>query len=1604
MVIDDGLIKKRIADLFTYIREIKIRLDKPILNENEYSWILNLEKELPDHPSVKRQTDDYFLKVKRPEEIACPSPPAEVLEWLKPSWKSIRKELDYLRSKNVEDDDGGCKTIFINDYPDLVDKIERWSIAREEWRKAEWPNEAVRKVYSKLHEARARIEKDGDAAQLYLTEGVLCIKNEEYDAMHPIVYKEIDLRIVSGQEPEIIVTKSNTASSIYVAMLRELKVSGSILHELKRKYKDLDIDPDDKKIELFLQHLVHTIWRNGKFSNEKVPAGKSHTVYLESKLLMGKKESQFIEQINSYIKKIHELEELPIAYQNIVGYFKSDESDSSSTVKDKYFIPKNSKDYFLTKEYNSDQKKIIDFLESNGCVSVQGPPGTGKSHTIANLIGHLLAKGQSVLVSAYRSKALEVIRDQVVKEIRPLCVSILDNQKDNKEQLNKAVSYLGSLNTKYNLPDIDREIKELKLKRKKLKGEIIKLEEDYTKCIQNEYRSFSFMGEEITPIDAAKYISENDGLPIFDGPFLSDITPLSTDTLQELRNIFKNVSYDEQKTIESSIPNSNEIIKPDEFRFFKDRNFKIKTKKSAVREREYLIFQKIDSAFLEIIKNLIDNFLSFPNEISEIYLKKMMNFILEGEGHFKKYKGFVLDCNEIIDKIDDWRIMVDQYDPYLDLSDYSFSDLDELISCSEKLCERSNHIKTNYLRTVLNKKYRDIKERAMVCGRKISTKDEMLSLVKFLKIEREKEKLKDMWNRLIFPLGAKKILDIGKDTYDEIKHRIFGKSGIEAVIQWRSHYNEIKQSIEEQGIIISGAFKEEIKLNLNGDFRELDAVIREIIVVAKDPLDVALEEKYFQDKKQQLTKSVEYLKKFYSKSSFNKLLYDYLMNQKCDEYGKCYYYLKRLEERTKMICKLTEYTSEIYKTAPLFATKLKERKLDQIIFNLKDIPKAWRLSYLEFKINERNSIDPAKIHNKLIDKKDKLKKIDSILINSLSVQNQLSKITKEQRQALRGFVIIQNKITKSGKGVRDVALKKNSRQQIAKCRGAVPVWIMPLSKVMDNFVIGENYFDVLIIDEASQADITNLPILSMAKRVIIVGDDKQVSPSAAGVSLRGTDALIDEHLENIPNRAIYDYRASLYDIACSSFGETIRLTEHFRCTPEIIQFCNDLQYGGEIKALRSSNSNPTPPSIIPFYVEGDMDSFKKNRKEAIKIASIVIAMTKNKKYEKSTIGVISLFGYMQHQYIDRLLQSTLSPAKYEKHKIVCGKAPQFQGDERNIIFLSMVESPTSEGPLRRKSATDAIKKEYNVAVSRAKDQLWIMHSMNLNTHLQPDDIRLRLLAHAHNPKELVEKNLDIISLAESEFEKSVHKDLLREGYYFEPQYEVGAYRIDIVLFTSDKRRIALECDGERYHYTEEQIKNDLARQRILERLGFVFIRIRGSDYYRKQKETISSLFKQLGELKVVRKNEKEPILSESKCIDKDLIKEAEKILISIEKKIEEGIIEDIQTPFNSWKGSLNRSENKSISTKYLNKKNVLSTPYSQGIQNEGVPLSGSCFKYSKFFEDDHPNSCLSCGKEFFIFSKNSKNKMSFGYRAIKSISWYCKYCFNELKVDKGWRT
>ncbi len=196
--------------------------------------------------------------------------------------------------------------------------------------------------------------------------------------------------------------------------------------------------------------------------------------------------------------------------------------------------------------------------------------------------------------------------------------------------------------------------------------------------------------------------------------------------------------------------------------------------------------------------------------------------------------------------------------------------------------------------------------------------------------------------------------------------------------------------------------------------------------------------------------------------------------------------------------------------------------------------------------------------------------------------------------------------------------------------------------------------------------------------------------------------------------------------------------------------------------------------------------------------------------------------------------------------ILCGNSANFQGDERDVVFLSIVDSGDGSGPLNMLNfgPDDAYRKRYNVAASRAKDQLWVVDSLDPACDLKAGDIRKMLIDYSINPQIASIEKGKIEEQAESPFEEAVAKALSRRGYHLVQQWKVGAYRLDIVAVCG-KNTAAIECDGDRWHSGEAKIREDMERQTILERLGWRFIRIRGSEFYRDAEKTIDRVVSEL---------------------------------------------------------------------------------------------------------------------------------------------------------------
>jgi len=357
--------------------------------------------------------------------------------------------------------------------------------------------------------------------------------------------------------------------------------------------------------------------------------------------------------------------------------------------------------------------------------------------------------------------------------------------------------------------------------------------------------------------------------------------------------------------------------------------------------------------------------------------------------------------------------------------------------------------------------------------------------------------------------------------------------------------------------------------------------------------------------------------------------------------------------------------------------------------------------------------------------------------------------------------------------------RHSARDAMSRCYDAVPCWIMPTWRVAEQLPAELGVLDLVIIDEASQSDITELPALLRGRKILVVGDDRQVSPTAPFVTQAKIAQLRHHYLGDLPFKSLLEPGESIYDLMRAVFpDERLMLKEHFRCVEPIIQFSKQF-YPEKMLPLRipAAHERLDPPLVDIYIPHGTREKRRKiNRAEADVIVDEIIEITKRPEMQNRSIGVISLIGAQQAEHIRARLSETIGEELMQRHAILCGDSATFQGTERDIVFLSMVADRAN------KTALTMLRYEqrFNVAVSRARDRAVLVRSVR-REELSSGDLKERLIAHFENPMPANARRAgDELDACESGFERDLMRRLLDRGYRVEGQVGSLGYRIDMV--------------------------------------------------------------------------------------------------------------------------------------------------------------------------------------------------------------------------------
>ncbi len=1281
------------------------------------------------------------------------------------------------------------------------------------------------KLYDELFTLYSKISKEAESLELILADGVISWESDGQKINHPILLQKVELEF-NTEKPSFTVKCKELRTEVNTPLLRSIECIDQLV--LSEYIQEIEVDnfhiADRYSNEKIFKKLTNAINKNG------LTVTFSPLIYLRKKNLGF---TQFIEKIIEDIDSKKD-DEIHSFFKTLIG--EHDESKDFTESENNVSIEQ---DAILTLPANDEQVKVIEYLNNYGQVLVQGPPGTGKTHTIANLIGHLLSQGQSVLVTSHTEKALSVLKDKVYKELQSLCISLLSTTSERK-QMDDTLFEIAEKSTILDLASSTEKIEQLNDQRKKLIEEKQNKTEQLIEIRSSEYKDILLGNEILKPLDAAKIVHEGLGkLDYIPGKTVDDtkLLNLSLNELTFLYNSNQLVSKEEETFLNKKSLDINAIWRPEKLN---EINTEIIKYKINLEGWVYDLKFKEDVE-KEKLEELLNTSLKMKNDLSKTQkLRKIItNKVLKDDVYAELWRKTINDFKRFMTGYETYRTILFENNYTIDDQCYS----PDVIETLNEIIEKGKEIPISFITKISKPKWRKVQEMVVKDKEPLEDKDDYENIKFVVLYELNRKNLLDSVNKLLEPTKFEIDTDLGE--IETILSEIL--SQVELSVNWYEDVwipfvDKFKDYVKE------GNDYEKDKLSNSEDpMLEAESLVKERYIydtrkqhhlrLLEERLSELEEQKLLLSKYRKSDDSLQGILKAFEKRDIKSYEQEY--NDMVEPFIKLY-------EKRDICMKREKLLDKLKSTAPDWAMAIKNRIG---IHGESNVPEsigfAWRWKQLNSQIETINNYDFNLVQTDIDSINIKLEINAKELAYENSWFNRVKDNTAAQIQAIEGWRQTMQLI---GRGVdkNTPILREKARRLMPLCQTAIPVWIMPLNRVADSFDPTENKFDVIIIDEASQADILALSVLYLGKKIIIVGDDEQVSPESIGIKTDEVNALREQYLKDIPNEHLFDVRTSIYDIAKSSGFKSLMLTEHFRCVPEIIEFSKQLSYDGKIRALRDASMVEVQPVVEYRVPDGERIRNGANIKEAQHIASLICACIENEAYKDKTIGVITMVGQDQAQIIDRLLQINLDAKEYEDRRIQCGNSAQFQGDERDIIFISVVDSPEKNGGYIRLVSEDGNsnmnKKRYNVAASRAKDQLWVVHSLDLEKDLNPQDIRQKLIRHAKSP--YVERDDNFNSYVYP-LENNIMNHLTKKGYKVYQKRKIGIYNIDMVI-EDGRSRIALECDGERL-YTKSEMSKDLRRQAVLERLGWKFIRVRGSRYYKNPEETMNWIYSTLAD-------------------------------------------------------------------------------------------------------------------------------------------------------------
>ena len=1087
--------------------------------------------------------------------------------------------------------------------------------------------------------------------------------------------------------------------------------------------------------------------------------------------------------------------------------------------------------------YNHEQVTIVEQLERSDGMTVQGPPGTGKTHTIANIVCHYLATGRKVLVTSKGEQALEVLQSKIPPEVRPLTVALIAGDREGMRQFQSAIETIIHNVSQLN-PEVSRmEIARLLSAIDRAHAELATIDKRVDDIAMSQLSDLEVDGVPMRAQRMAELVVHGRARHAWFDDVLSlgaeHAPPVAASEVaqagQARRRLGADLAY-----VHAKIPASAVLMPAAEMEVLHNVLVSIRHIEEAEAKGGLLSLRAKTPEVLAEVRTLltaVEAAAALAHELEQT--GALWTFDLRRKC---RQSDFVSERKALEALFDEIEALIKARAGFLIRPVEVAPDAIGLPKFREALQRASETGKPFGLVSFGASNIKALVQEVRVAGLAPATLQDWQHVLDYAKLHDRVLSFSARWNQFADLLSIPKV-----------GGGVQALRGIEltTVAARKAHLLATHHDLHLP-LLAERVFAKAPSAQLRGTSAEILSVREHLRAHLKraELAKAATQLATLQEKLAGTRGHVcDALRSFAKETLGNS---QWPVQRVVARYAELLSEVRRIEALLPDLQTVTDLAKAFRLAgAEKFAARVTQCPVG-VSGEDSVLPLSWRDAWNWARV--QSHLDKIEAREELLTLASRRRDLEAGLAklyeNMVSKSAWLMTKTSASPKVLSALETYKTAIRRIGQGTGSNATRhrRDAQRAMEDAQGAVPCWIMSHNKVSETLPALLGSFDLVVVDEASQSDLWALPAVLRGKKILVVGDDKQVSPDGSFIAATHIQALKDRYLAHQPYSAVLTPEKSLYDIASTVFAaQKVMLREHFRCVPAIIAYSNQF-YDGFMQPLRiPKESERIDPPLVDIYVpSGNRSNKDINLPEAQAIAEEISAILHNKQFANRTLGVVSLLGPDQAKYIDTMVRSRCDAAELMRRKFECGDARVFQGSERDIMFLSMVVDPNN----CRAASGNTAEQRFNVAGSRARDRMYLVRSVKLSdlSHL---DLRAGLLGHFSKPSEgTLEDNKNLIDLCESGFEKQVYSALVDQGYRVIPQVKAGAFRIDMVVEGERDARLAIECDGDEFHGPDRWAA-DMGRQRVLERAGWTFWRCFASTWSLRREEVMQELLQRL---------------------------------------------------------------------------------------------------------------------------------------------------------------